>query len=65
MRLERNFSMMFKYRRQYKKILVSSENIPDCLPIFPLDNVLLLPFEIASNILKKDTKGFEYSRPIG
>ena len=33
--MEENIQKLFK---------VSSENIPDSLPIFPLDNVLLLPF---------------------
>ncbi len=33
--IEDNIKNLFK---------VSSKNIPDCLPIFPLDNVLLLPF---------------------
>lgn len=33
--MEKNIQKLFK---------ISSENIPDNLPIFPLDNVLLLPF---------------------
>ena len=33
--MEENIKKLFK---------ISSENIPDSLPIFPLDNVLLLPF---------------------
>ena len=33
--MEKNIQKLFK---------ISSENIPDKLPIFPLDNVLLLPF---------------------
>ena len=32
---------------------VSSKDIPSSIPIFPLDNVLLLPFEVALNIFEE------------